>query len=364
MNGGIPKRDVDALMHYWDVFTDTREALFKQNGISDYLFARVQSDHVKSTLMDSVEYLKYSQMVEGALATWKQKYKRYLKSLEQNCKPKDVIREISEDILATFLCIPLIDEYNVYQSLMNYWSEVMQDDVYLISGEGWKDAAKIRPIIDEKDKRINEKPDIVIGSGKKAQKFKAELIPPILIVQNFYADEKQAIVELEAQREAVAQEIKELTERDSSEEGFLEDAMNGKGKLTITILKNHIKKLDSDEHLENEMVVLHQAQKLLDNESALASKIKSLQMELDKDTIAHYSKLDVDEIKELVVTSKWFVQISNDVAAEVERVIHALSNRVRELEERYAHPMPEITKQVSEYSERVEKHLKKMGLSW
>ena len=91
---------------------------------------------------------------------------------------------------------------------------------------------------------------------------------------------------------------------------------------------------------------------------------KPLQQELNKKTISYYSKLDIDEIKELVVIEKWFAHISADSATEIERTIKVLANRLEELEERYAHPMPELTKQVSDYSNRVEKHLKEIGISW
>ncbi len=366
LKGGIPKRDVDELQRYWNVFTATREALFKHSqknhgGSPDYLIAHVPSDQVKTTILDSAEYQEYAEKAEATLTGWKDKYEPYLKSLEQECKPKDVIWKISEDLLSTFSNIPLIDKYDVYQHLMNYWSEVMQDDVYQVSGEGWKDAAQIRLIIDEKDK---ETPDIVVGTGKKARKFKAELIPPALIVQRYYAGEKQVIEKQEAQRDAIAGEIEELTEEHSGEEGLLEDAKNDKGKLTKTSLKDRMKEIKGDEDLEDEMAVLKQAQKLLDRESALTSEIKAQQLELDNKTVLHYAKLDVDEIKELVVIDKWFAQLSTDVATEVERVTQVLANRVKELEERYAHPMPELADQVSDYSERVEEHLKKMGLSW
>jgi len=366
LKGGIPKRDVDKLQRYWKVFTTTREALFKQNGSPDYLIARVPIDQVKTTILDSAEYQEYAKKAEAILSGWKNKYEPYLKSLEQGCKPKDVIWEISEGLLSIFSNIPLIDKYDVYQHLMNYWSEIMEDDVYQISGEGWKDAAQIRLIIDEKgkDKKAKETPDIVVGTGKKAQKIKAELNPPALIVQRYYADEKQAIDDLEVQREVVAGEIEELIEKHSGEEGLLEDAKNDKGKLTKPSLKDRMKEIKGDEDFEDEMVVLKQAQKLLDQESALSSKIKVQQLELDKKTVSHYSKLDVDEIKELVVVDKWFARLSADVAAEVKRVTQVLAGRVKELEERYAHPMPELIKQVSDYSDRVEAHLKKMGLSW
>ena len=368
LKGGIPKRDIDELQSYWNVFTATREALFEQNGNLDYLLARVPSDQVKTTILDSTEYQNYACKADAILTGWKKKYEPYLKSLEQGCKPKDIICEISEDLLTTFSAIPLIDKYDVYQHLMNYWSEIMQDDVYQISSEGWQNAAQIRLIIDandkDKDKKTKETPDIIVGSGKNAKKFKAELIPPTLIVQRYYADTQHTIDELEAQREALAQEIEELTEEHSGEEGLLEDAKNDKGKLTKASLKDRIKEIKGNDDFEDEMEVLKQAQKLLDQEGELASKIKAQQLELDKKIIAHYAKLSIEEVKELVVIDKWFAKLSADMAAEVERVTQALANRVKELEERYAHPMPELTKQVSDYSERVEAHLKKMGLSW
>ena len=75
-------------------------------------------------------------------------------------------------------------------------------------------------------------------------------------------------------------------------------------------------------------------------------------MELDKKTVSHYAKHDVDEIKELVVIDKWFDRLSADVVAEVERVTQVLTARVKELEERYADPMPEIEKSLASASER------------
>lgn len=304
LKGGIPKRDVDELQRYWNVFPLLRKEI--ENGKLKVDNEKEQPRYQLSTLSfqlfkDSAEYQDYAKKAEAILTGWKDRYEPYLKSLEQGCKPKDVIWETSEDLLATFSEILLIDKYDVYQHLMNYWSEVMQDDVYQISGEGWKDAAQIRLIVDEKDK---ETPDIVVGSGRKAQKFKAGLIPPALIVQRYYADEKQAIDELEAQLEAVAAEIEELTEEHSGEEGLLKEAKNDKGKLTRTSLKDRIKEIKGDGGLEDEMAVLKQAQKLLDQEGALASRIKARQLELDRKTVSHYAKLDLEGIKELVVNDK------------------------------------------------------------
>ena len=96
----------------------------------------------------------------------------------------------------------------------------------------------------------------------------------------------------------------------------------------------------------------------------LTSNVKELQFELDKKTVSHYAKLDINEIKELVVVAKWFDQLSSDLEAEIELVTEVLTNRIKELEERYAHSMPELVRKVSKYCKSVEDHLKKMGLNW
>ena len=168
---------------------------------------------------------------------------------------------------------------------------------------------------------------------------------------------------MEAQLEEISREIEELTEEHSGEEGLLTDAKNEKGKLTKTSIKNRIKELKYDE-IEDEIVFLKDVLRLLEQESTIATKVKFYQQELNKKTVSYYSQLDIDEIKQLVVIEKWFAQISADSATEIERTIKVLVNRLEELEERYAHPMPELTKQVSDYSDRVEKHLKEIGISW
>ena len=52
--------------------------------------------------------------------------------------PKEIITTLSEDLLGHYAEVPLIDKYDVYQHLMDYWSETMQDDCYIIAADGWK----------------------------------------------------------------------------------------------------------------------------------------------------------------------------------------------------------------------------------
>jgi type I restriction enzyme M protein len=45
-------------------------------------------------------------------------------------------------------------------------------------------------------------------------------------------------------------------------------------------------------------------------------------------------------------------------------VTQQLANRVKTLEERYVEPLPKITQEVAGLSNKVDEHLKKMGLTW
>ena len=77
-----------------------------------------------------------------------------------------------------------------------------------------------------------------------------------------------------------------------------------------------------------------------------------------------YPTLTISDIKTLVVEDKWHATLHSQITAEIERVTQQLANRVKTLEERYAEPLPELTQSVSELADKVDKHLKAMGLSW
>jgi type I restriction enzyme M protein len=61
-----------------------------------------------------------------------------LKALDKGCHPKEVIAKLGESLLSHYEEKPLINAYDAYQHLMDYWAATMQDDLYLIAADGWK----------------------------------------------------------------------------------------------------------------------------------------------------------------------------------------------------------------------------------
>jgi type I restriction enzyme M protein len=76
-----------------------------------------------------------------------------LKALQPVFIPKASLRQLAESLAhALRQAAALIDRYDIYQHLMDYWAETMQDDAYLIAADGWK-AETYRVI--ERDKELD-----------------------------------------------------------------------------------------------------------------------------------------------------------------------------------------------------------------
>jgi type I restriction enzyme M protein len=360
LNGGIPNRDIDALEAYWSVFPSLRSELFKTNGRPGYSEARVETQQVKATILAHPEFTTYAGRAAVIFEQWLQAHEKRLRDIKIDDIPKEIIHTLSEALLTRFAEVPLLSRYDVYQRLMDYWAEVMQDDVYLLAADGWMEAAKPRGIIDDKERKIKETPDLTIGR----KKYKMDLIPPALIVAHYFAKEQAAIEQLQARQEAAAQVLEEFVEEHSGEEGLLADATNDKGKVTKGAVKERLKAIRNDPDSEDERAVLTRCMELIEAESTAAGAVKDAQAALDQKVLAKYPKLSVDDIKTLTVEDKWFASIRAGVEGEVQRLTQQLAGRVRELEERYTQPLPVLEGDVEVFGTKVNTHLKKMGLVW
>lgn len=371
LHGGIPNRDIDALQAYWSIFPTLRKTLFEAGAREGCSSARIGKSQVKSAILDHGEFREFSRKVSAAFDDWREIHRGRLAQIHPGTVPKYLIADLSEDILDHFAGLPLIDAYGIYQRLMDYWHETMQDDVYLIAGDGWRGAAKPRGIIEDKKRKLNETPDLIV----KRRKYKLDLIPPELIVKRYFATEQSEIEELQAKREAAARELEEFTEAHSGEEGLLEDALTDKGKATKTSATARLRALRAEpgsherrdreqgQEQDEEQKALEQCLALLASEAAAAKATRESQATLDALTLNQYAKLGETEIKQLVIEDKWLAAIESALHAELRNLTTTLATRLEQIEARYARPLPELEKDAEAYSKRVEGHLRKMGIS-
>lgn len=352
LRGGIPDRDVDDLRRYWQVCPALKTRLFSPADRPGY--SQLASDHWQATIKTDPEFAAYAQTIHDLFARWQAKNAPRLRSIKVGDRPKRLIETLAEDVLATFADAPLIDPYDVYQHLMTYWTETMQDDVYILVDEGgWPAGGKLRLI--EEDKK--EEADLKIGKLK----YKADLIPPALIVARYFADEQRASETLEAEREALARQMEELDEEHGGEEGLLAEAKTDKGKLTKGSITARLDEIKTDADSADECTLLKTYLSLIEQEAEAAKKVREAQKALDAQVVAKYAALSADEMKVLVVDDKWLSTLVAAVQTELDRVSQALTGRIKTLAERYAAPLPTLDAEVDTLSGKVDAHLKTMG---
>ena len=339
LKGGIPNADIDGLAAYWQVFPNVRRELFAAADRPGYSQPKVEASQVKAAIFAHPEFTAFNQTVTTLFGAWKTTNTPLLAGIQQGDRPKALIELLAESLLDTFrsgeAIASLIDPYGVYQHLMDYWAETMQDDAWMIASEGWNAAV----------------------DGKN----NVDLIPPPLIVARYFAAEQAAIEQLESERDAVSRQMEEMDEEHGGEDGLLVEAKTEKGKLTKISLKNRLTAIKHDLDAADERKLLDAYANLIEQEAVANKAVKDAQKGLDTKVAAQYAKLTEAEIKTLVVEDKWLAAIAASVQSELDRVSQALTGRIRQLAERYATPLPRLAEEVEALAARVDEHLKKMG---
>jgi type I restriction enzyme M protein len=302
--GGIPAADVEALEKYWFVLPGLKSALF--HPLRDhYSQLSILHSQLKQTIYEHPEFAAFTTRMNALFTAWQQKSAATLKTLQAGCHPKEVIATLAEDLLAHYAGKPLIDKYDVYQHLMDYWAETMQDDCYLIAADGWK--AETYRII-EKDKK-----------GKEKDKgWACDLVPKALIVARYFATEQEAITQLEAELESVTVRLTELEEEYGGKEGVF-SALDRVNKASVAARLKEIRGLFArdDEETREEAAVLDEWLALSNQEAGLKKKLKDAEAALDARAYAQYPGLTEDDVKTLVVDDKWLAALEAAIHGEM-----------------------------------------------
>jgi type I restriction enzyme M protein len=352
------------------VYPSLRKILFAPHKRAGYNKLNIDKAAIKSTIFEHPEFTAYTTKVTEVFENWKKITIPTLKGMQEGIKPKKLISELSEDLLTEFSNLQLIDRYDIYQHLMTYWSETMQDDAYVISDDGWKAGREVYRILKPtKDKTGKTKEKEMEGLDG----IESKLIKPGLIIDHYYPTEKKAIEDLESKRDTLLAELTEMEEATGEDgEELMAEAKNDKDKITTISVKDRLKKISplslrrgaGGEVDLQECKILEAYLKLSDKIVEQNKKIKTQQKELETKVWNQYPKLTDDEIKTLVVDDKWIRTLETGVQTEMQRISQRLTQRIKDLADRYETPMPALQMKVDELEEKVKEHLSKMGFIW
>ncbi len=355
LHGGLPAHDIEQLAAYWQVCPSLRNDLFRLHDTrAGYFALNCKPEAVRDTIMANSDFRHQAEIFYRSYTEWCNRHRATLYDLTTGFAPKRLIEALSDSLLATFKHDEsLVDAYDVYDCLMNYWSETMQDDCYLIAANGWKaELYTPQPTAKKKDAKPKEK------KASTPEDVACDLLPVSIVVDEYFAKEKRLISASEELLNDKENQLNELLE-EHADEAFDEDNF-ADNKLTDSNIKKRIKTLDKKSDAD-EIAVLMQYLKLKEDISLTKKTLKTLKYNLLTALMVTYADLAEDDIKRLVIEKKWFAALSARLDSEMQRIGQQLTSKVSALAERYAQTLPEIDAAIADLEAKVAAHLKQMG---
>lgn len=346
LHGGLPAHDVDVVMSsLWEACPTLKDNLFKKEENSYYSLVP-DVDKISDTINNDPSYIKQNELYAAVIEKWcKAISEDMYAEVQEECEPKMLIAQWGEKLLAEAKReLKLVSPYNVYEILMNYWAETMQDDCYMVSRDGWK---------------VN-----LVETKKKStfEDMECDLLPVPVVINEYYTDELGKIVEKRSELEQINAEIVAVPEDnvDAFDEGLyemLEKVNEANVKKAVAAAKKNLVDADSET-----VKVWNKYLELCSKKKEISKAISALVDDLTNKVKSEYSKLAPDDVQALVIEKKWIAEIKRGCISEIVRVSESISNQTSLLNRRYAIPLPKIEDELREISAEVNGFLISMGI--
>ncbi|PUD51162.1 type I restriction-modification system subunit M [Helicobacter pylori] len=347
----LPKNEIKAYDPYFQVFKELKNTLFKKSDKEGYYALKTECENIKELITQSSEFQTFHASVLNAFD--RLDLFETFNDLEPGFNPKTLIESVCSKVLYEFEKIEILDKYGVYQLFKDYYNEVLQDDWFLISFNGFESAKELRELtpLKDKNKKANylEEPDFVIQKTY----YKSDLIPKHLIKQHFFEQEAKELEELENALNEKEAHFEEFIEEHSNEEGLFDEL-----KINESVLKKELKNATDPEDKQ----ILKTALEWLEAKNkALKMKNKAYE-ELELKAFHQYKNLKLGEIKDLIIKDKWLNSLKNALENKIQKRTNAFASALNGIIQTYSNSLLELDKEVKESESKVLEHLKDLGL--
>ena len=356
LHGGIPAVDVNSMSKYWNLFPSLKDRLFSVMREGFYRL-NVPKEEVRNIIFNDEEFSAYSDRMDEAFEAWKNKVDSDLRGIDKSVEVKEFVVVLAELLLAEFADFELVDKYDVYQVLLQYWLDTMADDVFVLKYDGYEAGRITEDIIEVTTNKKGE-------TKEKYKGWEGKLIPKSIVECAYFAEERRKIDEAQSVIDMTQDMLDELVEQETGDEGYLRDYLNDKDKIVDKPLKARLKEVKKYAPDGEECEILSRYVELADKVKKYSKLVKDLNIALDKMLREKYGKLSVEEIKELLVNRKWYYSVFDGISALYDSASHDMANRISELADRYENTLPELEQSVEDYEAKVKAHLERMGFAW
>lgn len=248
LKGGIPEVDINSIEKLWKISPKLKQDIFIcVDDVHSVYNLAIEPDEIESVISEDENIKNEKENECGELfGTWSNAVKDTLLNINANTDPKELIRNIGIGILKNFESAQLIENYDVYDFLLNYWNEELQDDIYVIKASGYEAGREIEYVYAQKKAKDENGEEIKVDDTSKMKSFDGALISREIIEHEYFENDLLALNELIEKVTLLESELDEMREEESGEEGLLVNAVNEKGDgIPKANLNTQIKELES-----------------------------------------------------------------------------------------------------------------------
>lgn len=337
ISGGIPETDIKNLNKYWNIAPNLKNKLFKKSDKEGYLELAIDKKDINDEIRHSEELLNYSKELKEKIAKWEIENKEKLQKINNDTRAKQLIENLSSCILKMFENDKIIDKYEAYEYLMEYYNITLKDDLYLIVENGWI-------------------PKLTFGQDKngkiKKNEFESDLLPKEIVIKEYFKEHADKLEELNNQLNDLVSDYDAIVEENTGDEAIFND----EEKINEKLIKEKIQ-----EETEENIKVLKEMLNNLSKQKEIKKDIKEAQEELNSLVIEKYKTLDEKTSKELIINKKWFNDLENKFNDMYEDIIYDLSDQITNEVENYENTLAKLLKETSDLETIVLKDLERMG---
>ena len=340
LRGGISNVEIDAFNAEWDSFPEMKEQFFGmlRDGFS---MLKVESSAIAPMLEESASGKKIRAELRQSFNGWADSARSYV-SEDVRRNPKETVEKLGTSILTNSGFVSsFINPYDVYGAYMDYVNDVLRDDLYVLSSDGWLAGREI----------------VVTKRTKTAKEWDGLLVPKPIVSNRFFPDLVEKVRVAAEKSEAAEAEYERFVE-DETDKGQESDILEQVGDEWKVLSDKELKKLSSKCPTAKKCLELKKAK------SDAAAIEKAARKALDEATEKKYPILTEDEIKSLLFDNKWFDAMSNSVMAIFDASLRRFATALVSLAERYVHPLGELEANLAASQEEVHSVLRSMGFNW
>lgn len=354
LRGGLPEHDIQQMSAYWRACPTLKKTLFS-DFTPGYYRLNCEIREVGKSISKDLSFIVQTTQYKELILEWLDSVRPSMMAIEKGCSPKTIIGPWGESLLNTVPDNSLINRYDVYNYLMNYWTETMQDDCYMVSNDGWV----AQPYVPQPKEKKKKDGTIEKPKPKKVVSIYdivCDLLPIEIVVEKFFKKEFDDINILTSKIDEVQGGIDSLLEEQAEFFDDFESISESKVNVALKSAQKDSHKVDKEtlqvwdvylnfckqkKNLSKELTILH---------LTLLSKVRN-----------KYDELTCEETKELVVDKKWRASLNSLFDGAMRRLITKITSEVTILAQRYQNTLFGINHDVSEFEEKVISHLKEMG---